>query len=75
MGVAEIDGKQALIDTEDGFIVENPRPYVPPRRRGLCRRTHPLWNLVKVAATIGSIGMLSYGVIKYSDSEQAIGIY
>ncbi|KAJ5132423.1 Peptidase M13 neprilysin [Penicillium atrosanguineum] len=68
MRAAEIDEKQALIDTENGFIVENSRPSVPLRRRGLCRRTHPLWNLVKVAATIGSIGMLSYGVIKYSDN-------
>jgi hypothetical protein len=74
MGATLVDEKRGFLGNENGLIVEDsPSAYVPPRRRGVCRRKHPLWNLVKVAATIGSIGMLSYSVLKYSDSKYLFG--
>jgi hypothetical protein len=72
LGAAEIDEKQDLLDDENRFVDEIPLFVNPTWRRDPLRRTHPLWNLVKIAATIGSIGLLSYGLIKFSDSECSI---
>jgi len=74
MGLAEIEAKQSLMDDENGFIDGNQPLVYGASRRDPFRRTHPLWNSVKIAATIGWIGLMSYGLVRFLDSMYSLSV-
>lgn len=69
MGPTEIEERQGLMDDGNGVIDENLPIAYPAWRRDPLRRCRRRWNPMKLVATIGWIGLMSYGVIKFVDSE------
>lgn len=69
MGPVETEEKQGLLGSEIAFDTGN-KAFVHSAwgRPNPLQRTHTLWNMVKIAATIGSLGLLAYSLISLFDS-------
>lgn len=64
MGPVETEEKQGLLGSEIAFDTGN-NAFVHSAwgRRDPSQRTHTLWNMAKITATLGSLGLLAYSLI------------